>query len=94
MARRYVPNTYYNRRFLRLIVSIIITVVLSFLILFLILFFIFQGYVVDGQLVGIPWLDGASVTDGNSDAISDDASPSADDASPVTDNNDNTPAAD
>jgi len=52
---RYVPKTYNNRRGLRIIVGIVVTLLLSIVILFLILFFIFQGYVVDGQLE-IPWL--------------------------------------
>ena len=58
--RRYVPNTYNNRRFLRIIIGAVITIALSFVILFLILFFIFQSYVVDGQLE-IPWLTGDTV---------------------------------
>jgi len=53
--RRYVPNTYNNRRFLRIIVGAVTTIALAFVIVFLILFFIFQSYVVDGQLE-IPWL--------------------------------------
>jgi len=53
---RYVPKTYNNRRVLRVIIGTFITIVLSFVILFLILFFVFQAYVVDGQLE-IPWLD-------------------------------------
>jgi len=63
MARRYVPNTYNNRRFLRIIAGGVIIFALSFVILFLILFFIFRSYVVDGQLE-IPWLneDGATPT--------------------------------
>ena len=52
---RYVPKTYNNRRVLRIIVGTAITIALSVVILFLMLFFIFQGYVVDGQLE-IPWL--------------------------------------
>jgi len=52
---RYVPKTYNNRRILRIILGTVITIALSIVILFLILFFIFQGYVVDGQLE-IPWL--------------------------------------
>jgi len=58
--RRYVPNTYNNRRFLRIIIGAVITIALSFVILFLILFFIFQSYVVDGQLE-IPWLTSDTV---------------------------------
>jgi signal peptidase I len=52
---RYVPKTYNNRRILRLVFSAIVIIALSALILFLILFFVFQRYVVDGQL-HIPWL--------------------------------------
>ena len=52
---RYVPKTYNNRRVLRIIVGTAITIALSVVILFLMLFFIFQGYVIDGQLE-IPWL--------------------------------------
>ena len=52
---RFVPKTYNNRRGLRIIVGTAITIALSVVILFLMLFFIFQGYVVDGQLE-IPWL--------------------------------------
>jgi len=54
--RRYVPNTYNNRRFLRIIATGVITLALSIVILFFILFFIFQSYVVDGEL-NIPWLN-------------------------------------
>ena len=58
---RYVPKTYNNRRLLRIIVGVATTLALSVVILFLILFFIFQGYVVDGQLE-IPWLDEDTAT--------------------------------
>jgi len=51
---RYVPNTYNNRRVLRVILGTVITLALSTVILFLILFFIFQRYVVRGQLI-LPW---------------------------------------
>lgn len=50
MARRYVPKTYNNRRFLRIITGAIITLVLSVIIIFLVLFFYLQAFVVDGQL--------------------------------------------
>jgi len=59
--RRYVPNTYNNRRFLRIIIGAVTTIALSFVILFLILFFVFQSYVVDGQL-NIPWMTGDDAT--------------------------------
>ena len=52
---RYVPKTYNNRRFLRVILGTVITIALSVVILFLILFFYFSRYVEDGQLE-IPWL--------------------------------------
>jgi len=52
---RYVPKTYNNRRVLRIILGTVTTLALSVVILFLILFFVFQRYVVDGQLV-IPGL--------------------------------------
>ena len=52
---RYVPKTYNNKRVLRVIIGTVITLALSVVILFLILFFIFDRYVVDGQLE-IPWL--------------------------------------
>lgn len=52
---RYVPKTYNNRRVLRTIIGSVITLALSLVILFLILFFVFNRYVVDGQLE-IPWL--------------------------------------
>ena len=52
---RYVPKTYNNKRWLRIIVTAVTTIALSIVILFLILFFVFQSYVVDGQLY-IPWL--------------------------------------
>lgn len=55
MAHRYVPKTYNNRRFMRIVTGAVITVVLAMVILFLVLFFVFQRYVVDGQLQ-IPWL--------------------------------------
>jgi len=53
---RYVPKTYNNRRGLRIIVGVFATLALSVVIIFLILFFMFQNYVVDGQLVH-PLLD-------------------------------------
>ncbi|MCL2628076.1 MAG: hypothetical protein FWD44_05175 [Oscillospiraceae bacterium] len=59
--RRYVPNTYNNRRFLRIITYGIITFALTFVILFLMLYFIFSSYVVDGQLE-IPWLTDSNAT--------------------------------
>lgn len=52
---RYVPKTYNNRRGLRVFIGVVTTLALSIVILFLILFFIFDSYVVDGQLE-IPWL--------------------------------------
>jgi len=54
---RYVPKTYNNRRGLRIIVGVFATLALAIVIIFLILFFMFQNYVVDGQLVH-PLLDG------------------------------------
>lgn len=53
---RYVPKTYSNRRGLRIIIGVFATLALSIVIIFLILFFVFQNYVVDGQLVH-PLLD-------------------------------------
>ena len=53
---RYVPKTYNNRRVLRIILWTFVAIVFSVVILFLILFFVFQTYVVDGQLE-IPWLE-------------------------------------
>jgi len=41
---------------MRIIVGAVTTIALAFVIVFLILFFIFQSYVVDGELVGLPWL--------------------------------------
>ena len=58
---RYVPKTYNNRRFLRIILGTIITISLSFIVIFLVLFFYFSGYVVDGRLE-IPWLDDVPAT--------------------------------
>ena len=52
---RYVPKTYNNRRFLRIIIGSVIILALSTVILFLVLFFVLDQYVVDGQLE-IPWL--------------------------------------
>jgi len=77
--RRYVPNTYNNRRFLRIIVGAIITIALSVVILFLILFFIFQSYVVDGQL-DIPWLTDETATVAPQETLSPQESP--DDSTP------------
>gem|GEM_PF-2202078 len=55
MARRYVPKTYNNHSFLRFVAGGVATIVLTIILLFVILFFIFQSYVVEGQLY-IPWL--------------------------------------
>jgi len=52
---RYVPNTYNNRRVLRIILGTITTIALSAVILFLLLFFLLQRYENDGRLE-IPWL--------------------------------------
>lgn len=53
---RYVPNTYNNKRLLRILIATVITVLVSIVVLFLVLFFVFQRYVVDGRLE-IPWLE-------------------------------------
>jgi len=53
---RYVPNTYNNRRILRVILWVFVTIALSAVILFFVLFFIFQAYFIDGRL-DIPWLN-------------------------------------
>ena len=82
---RYVPKTYNNRRGLRIFIGAVTTIALSVVILFLILFFIFQGYVVDGQL-DIPWLiddtpTAAPPVDGDEGAPSDGLPDGDDDAS-------------
>ena len=57
---RYVPRTYYNRRFLRIIVRTIFTVFVALIALFIILFFALQNYRQnneDGTVrIEIPWL--------------------------------------
>ena len=58
--RRYVPKTYNNRRFLRIIIRTIVTVLLTALVLFIALFFWLRDYEVpdeDGtKRLDIPWL--------------------------------------
>ena len=58
--RRFVPKTYHNRRFLRIIFRIVVFFTLSVLILFIALFFLLKPYFVtheDGtQKLEIPWL--------------------------------------
>ena len=58
--RRYVPKTYHNRRFLRIIFRTVVFVFLSFLVLFIVLFFLFKPYFItheDGtQKLELPWL--------------------------------------
>ncbi|MDR2590061.1 MAG: hypothetical protein LBC71_03620 [Oscillospiraceae bacterium] len=70
--RRYVPNTYYNGRVLRIIVGAVTTVALSIVLLFLILFFIFSNYVDDetGELV-IPGLIGEATPTHDNDRNND-----------------------
>ena len=57
---RYVPKTYNNRRFLRIIFRIVVTVTLTALVLFIVLFFALQSYKKpneDGTIrLEIPWL--------------------------------------
>ncbi|MCL2201511.1 MAG: hypothetical protein FWB75_06055 [Oscillospiraceae bacterium] len=55
MAKRYVPNTYNNKRALRLVLGTIVSVFVLLLALFLVLFFVLEGYLVDGY-IDIPWL--------------------------------------
>jgi len=55
MARRYVPKTYNNRRFFRIVFGTVVTAALTAVILFLLLFFVLENYYVDGRL-DIPWL--------------------------------------
>jgi len=52
---RYVPKTYNNRRFLRIILWVVIFLVLAAIVTFLLLFFVLEKYFVDGKLE-IPWL--------------------------------------
>jgi len=59
--RRYVPNTYNNRRLLRIIINTIITIIVSIIVLFLALFFIFSNYWEDGEL-NMPLFDEDEVT--------------------------------
>ena len=58
---RYVPKTYYNRRFLRIIIRTVITVSIALVIAFIVLFFRLKNYIIynpaDGTLrLEIPWL--------------------------------------
>ena len=55
MGKRYVPKTYNNRRFLRIIIGTVITLAVAAVVIFLLLFFGLRRYEVDGKLV-IPWL--------------------------------------
>ena len=65
--KRYVPKTYNNRRFLRIIVRTVVAVSLAAVIIFIALFFWLGKYIVsddDGnQKLEIPWL---SDMEGNS----------------------------
>jgi len=58
--RRYVPKTYYNRRFLRIIFRSVISVVVAVVLIFIILFFVIGNYMTpdeDGtRSLDIPWL--------------------------------------
>ena len=59
MPRRYVPNTYNNRRTLRIIFSAIVGFIIAIVATFLILFFTLERYIVhteDGVKLEIPWL--------------------------------------
>jgi len=57
---RYVPKTYNNRRWLRVIFTTIVVVLLTVLILFIALFFGLRSYFLPGedgtQRLEIPWL--------------------------------------
>ena len=63
--KRYLPKTYNNRRFLRIIVRTVITVSLAAVIIFVALFFWLGKYIVfeeDGtQRLEIPWLRSSEV---------------------------------
>jgi len=61
MARRYVPKTYNNRRFLRLIVGAVVIIALLIVTLFFALYFIFKSYAVEGKLE-LPWLTEETVS--------------------------------
>ena len=54
MGKRYVPNTYNNRRVLRLVLGTVVFFIVLLLALFLVLFFVLERYYVDGYL-DIPW---------------------------------------
>ena len=58
--KRYVPKTYNNRRFLRIIVRTVVTVSVAVLVLFIVLFFWMYPYYMtmdDGtQRLVLPWL--------------------------------------
>jgi len=58
--RRYVPKTYNNRRFLRIIFRTVIAVAVAFLVLFIVLFFWMQPYYksIGGEepKLELPWL--------------------------------------
>ena len=57
---RYVPKTYNNRRWLRIIFRVVIVALLAVLITFIMLFFGLRSYFVPGedgrQRLEIPWL--------------------------------------
>lgn len=59
MPRRYVANTYNNKRTLRILLGVIVGVLVSIVATFLILFFVLERYIVytgDGVVLEIPWL--------------------------------------
>ena len=59
MPRRYVANTYNNKRTLRILLGVIIGVLVASVVSFLILFFVLEQYIVhtgDGVVLEIPWL--------------------------------------
>ena len=59
MPRRYVPNTYNNKRALRILIGTFFGVLIALVASFLILFFTLERYIVhtdDGVKLEIPWL--------------------------------------
>ena len=59
MPRRYVPNTYNNKRALRILIGVFFGIVIAFVAAFLILFIALENYLVEvegGVILEIPWL--------------------------------------
>ena len=58
--RRYVPKTYYNRRFLRMIIRSVVSVVVAVFLIFIILFFVIGNSITETEdgswSLDIPWL--------------------------------------